>query len=344
MTAVAATRATAAAPASIERWLLAGVAAELAMRFNASAGFIRVLLVAGAMAQPGSVTAAYLAISLLLPRNGARRPAWSGVVGVGRFLLLLALFWAVGAGEATSWDVVFASGPALWVPLGGAVLAGILCLLASGPWADAVDEGRCRSQVLGALPALAIAGIALAGMELAPDWRWERIVAGAAAVLGLLVIARSRHPAFRAGLVPAAVLAGAVLISASSGARLQGGTGDVELRPLTGSVPIVVRRAHGDVTLDLSALQTTGGVVPVRASVGYGTLTVFVPPDAHVSADLSVGRGWLGTPRYDPDVEGEGFAVRRTLDLSPTRGRPRIRLRIVGDVGIGELRVRRPDR
>ena len=304
------------------KWVVSGVAAELAARLNASVVFIRVLMVAAFLLAPDRpITAAYVLAALLIPRGGARRPSWSALIAAARFGLLV-LIVQVTSAAGMSLDVVFRSGPERWIPLGGIELAALIALFAWRPAVGDLDEQRCRTWVLaGAAVALPPAAVA-AGIVLAPDVRWDPILAAALIAVGAGV-AVTRE---RAAIVPAAALAGVTLTLATADGRLQGGVGDLALVPRQAE-PITARRAIGDVVVDLSALPQATTAVSIDASTGIGAIRVVVPNDARVDADVRIGRG-----RWGAD---EGFESRRHVTET---GRGML-VRVAADAGIGEVRL-----
>ena len=319
------------------RWVVGGVAAELAVRLRASVGLIRALMLLALFLQPATWVA-YAVAALLLPRGGRRLPSWSGLLALGRLGLLAVLPQALSAGGLSLDEL---GGPGRWIPLAGLVAAGGLVLLASAPASD-VDEADCRIQVLGAAAVAAVAAGLLAGMALLPGVRWERAAGVAvAAVGGILAVTAGRHPVARAAVAPAALLAIATLLIVTSGARLQGGVGDQRLVPgrLAGDT-LVVRRAAGDVVLDLRRVATPSGTLTVRATVGTGSLRILVPRHAHAEVSLHAGRGRVSAG----GGEARGFDVALIAAGDPpdtVRRRDRIRVRVIASVGLGELRVER---
>ena len=319
------------------RWIAGGLAAELAVRLRASVELIRLLLVVAFFLQPATWTA-YAIAAVLIPRGGRRLPSWSGLVATGRVGLLVLLPQALSAGGLS---VDEPGGPGNWIPLGALAAAGALVLLASAPSSD-VDEARCRTQALGMVTVAGLAAALLGGMALAPGVRWDHVAAAAVAALGaILALTAGRSAVARAAVVPAAVLAVATLLTVASGARLQGGVGDQWLVPgrLTGDT-LVVRRAAGDVVLDLRRVWTPSGALTVRATVGAGDLRIILPRHAHAEASLHTGRGTVSAA--DDRVRGLDVSIAAAGDPPPGAGRgKRIRVRIVAGVGIGELRVDR---
>jgi phage shock protein PspC (stress-responsive transcriptional regulator) len=315
-----------------ERWVVGGVAAELATRLRASSSFIRVLLFVAMWLQPAGILVAYGAAALLLPRGGARVPQWSGLVACTRFGAVLVLIALPAAGGLTL-DEFFSSGPATWIPLGGVTAAALIALFAWRPAIDEVDESRCRVLVLSALPAVAVAAIVVAGMVLAPGVRWDPVLA---ALVLALAAALAVFRAAPAALVPAAALGVTALILAGAGARLEGGIGDLGVAPRQDGV-VVAERAVGDVRVDLTALPKSATDVWVTARTGVGEVRVVLPPRAVGSADVRVGRGRISPGR----LEGEVDARRQLTGVSTVPRRAPLRVRIVAESGFGDVRISR---
>jgi hypothetical protein len=173
-------------------------------------------------------------------------------------------------------------------------------------------------------------------MLLGDDVRWERYVPLAVAVGGAAMLAA---PGRRELAVPAMLALGVAALILGSGARLEGGLGDVRMTPAeaTGE-PVVARRAVGDLTVDLRRRSSTEPVLLV-ASVGIGDLHVAVPNNSNVTVDARVG---LGTG-FGPGASfAQGFDRRvvRTYRRF-RRDRPAgVPVRVVADVGVGNIEIR----
>lgn len=140
-------------------------------------------------------------------------------------------------------------------------------------------------------------------------------------------------------IVPAVILAVLAIALASSGARLQGGVGDVYARPANlASLHGTYRRAIGDMTLDLGALRgSASSVTSVDASIGIGNLRIVVPAHADGSIEVRVG---LGTLNPVEGADRSGFDLLRVVHVFPVgnpalRSRSRLQLRIQATVGRG---------
>jgi phage shock protein PspC (stress-responsive transcriptional regulator) len=318
---------------------VAGVAGGLADWLNAPVGFVRVLILF-AGGQASEVLIAYAVAALLLPPRGHSRPSWDNLIGVGRLGLLLGVpSLVLGALDLT---VLFDEQPGVWIPVVALTLIGALILFSAdfvrGPRTDA----EARTTVLAAAPVGGFAAALTAAVILLPGPRWDYIlpagvlIAGAAALFGALT---GRVRPFVAPAVVAVVVCAGLL---ASDVRLQGGVGDVSLTRndvVDGS--LVVRRAFGDVTVDLRHLESNRPISLV-ASVGKGRLRIAVPKQVRVEVDARVGDG-----RIDSGLINQGFSqtagfnreVHRTHVSRESKhiGAPRIH--VVADVGVGEIGI-----
>lgn len=154
--------------------------------------------------------------------------------------------------------------------------------------------------------------------------------------VGLLVGAwRGRARA----LIPFGVLIIPALLAASVvDVPLRGGIGERSYRPVgVSEVDSPYRLALGELELDLSRLDLSGGTLRVVASAGIGELRVTVPRDAPVEVLAHAGAGevrvfgrtWTGTD-VDERVVSPGGG-----------GGGGGRLVVRAEVGIGEVEVRR---
>ena len=334
-------------------WVAGGVAAELADRLAAPAGFIRVLLVLALFVRP-QLLFVYLLGALVVPHGDRRTPSWSNLIGLGRCGLLLGLVYDLSAGGGL--DGIFGAGAAVWLPLCGATLFGMVAVLASGGAMARRDSGRDRSLGLAILAVAAGVGLVALAVVLLPTVRWDWALGALAAVGGVALALGGRRA--RPLLIPVALVAVVAVLFASTEVRLQGGIGDSRFAPVSESaLRHSYRRAVGELTLDLDGLRPSRSPVTITASVGIGTLRLLVPGDADVTATLGVGRGTFEaltciTSRSPRD---RGFlpqyVVNGTRTISsgahqpgcgyPIR-HPRLRLRIDASVGIGTLELALP--
>lgn len=317
-----------------EHRLVAGVAGGVADRLNAPVAFVRFLILVATFWSP-FVLGAYGAGALLLPAGGRDRPDWDNLVGAGRLALVFTVPWlALWSPFAINEPIDGSTG---WV----VASLGLLAVGAVAMFSADYRRGRgrtreeARSTVLGALPAAACGLLLAAGIVFLTDVRWERFVPLAALAGGVaLVVARRREY-----VAPALVALAVAVVVVASGARLEGGVGAVRMKPADpGGEPIVVRRAVGDVELDLRRLRNATAPVVVEVSAGMGDVEVTVPEWARVEVDARAGRGEI-------DIERHGGRRDHGFDLHVGGGLPGrpggARILVVAEVGSGTIHIER---
>lgn len=138
-----------------------------------------------------------------------------------------------------------------------------------------------------------------------------------------------------------ATTAAAVVVGAD--VRLQGGIGDREVAVASPEAAARASRvAIGTLTVDLAKLGRQKGRLTHRASVGVGDLKIIVPNRVRVDLEARVGRGQIdASPGY---VSGsDQTLVDEDPWLGPRRnpktGRGSTELRVLADVGIGNIEV-----
>jgi phage shock protein PspC (stress-responsive transcriptional regulator) len=323
-----------------EHRLVAGVAGGVADWLNAPVAFIRFMFgLALWLMTPWSIFA-YAVAALLVPASGRNRPDWDNLIGAGRvglpFAVLLLAAPRAGLGED-------AQGPiAAWIAAYGLLAVGAAVLLSADyvrGRARAAEEAR--ASVIAALPVAACAAVIVAGIVLFPDVRWDRAVPVAAVAGGAALLLSHR----REFVAPAVLALGAAVVITVSGARLEGGLGDVRLTPIDAGEPIVAKRAFGDVTIDLSRLRRSEGPITVEVQTGYGDVDVTVPTRAAVEIDARAGQGRIYFSSVQTD-EVQGFGrdlAGYGLELSDAHpglaGAPRVR--VTARVGTGDIRIYR---
>lgn len=327
-----------------EQRLIAGVAGGIADRLNASAGFIRVLLAFACFWALDWVLAAYAIGALLIPPRGSDRPDWDNVIGLTRLGVLVVLPVFGDRAEVTL-NEPFRGPAGWWIAYYGLLTAGAVALLTADYRRERPrTRDEARAVVLAATPVVACFMALGAVLFLAPDVRWERLLpivslVGAAA---LLLATRGRSAA--AFLAPAVLALGMVGIVTAADARLQGGVGGRHVTPAPADgAPIVVRRAIGDLSLDLRRVTRDGRDAVVNASVGVGALKITVPQRARVELDASVGKGRVDAFVFNGLDARQGFDQRIRSTGQPQRARsalPTIRVR--ARVGLGEIDVNGP--
>ena len=319
-----------------EHRLLAGVAGGIADRLNAPVAFVRFFIVLAFAWAPWTL-AAYAGAALLIPARERSRPDWDNLVGAGRFGLLFAGPWL--AGPSLSIDEPLGGSVGWWIASWGLLVAGAAVMLS----ADYVrGRGRARAEaratVLATLPVAGCALVLAGGAVLVPDVRWEHAVPLAAIAGGVALLIRGR----REYVAPALLALAAAVVVVASQARLDGGVGDMRVVPRDPSgAPIVVRRAVGDVDIDLGSLRRNHGPVEIEATVGIGDLRVHLPPGTRVVLDARVGRGSIDAwSLTQDDAIIQGFDRRLFTVDRVFGGRPRrASVRIAADVGIGTVGI-----
>jgi phage shock protein PspC (stress-responsive transcriptional regulator) len=320
-----------------EHRLVGGVAGGIADSLNAPVAFVRAVVAFAALVAPWKVWG-YAGAALLIPAAERNRPDWDNLIAAGRLALLWGVPWLL-LPDGLVINEPFAGSPGLYIALFGLLAAGAVALL-SADYRRGRPRllGEARSTVLAALPVAAWAVLLCAGMLLGDDVRWERYVPLAVAVGGAAMLAA---PGRRELAVPAMLALGVAALILGSGARLEGGLGDVRMTPAeaTGE-PVVARRAVGDLTVDLRRRSSTEPVSLV-ASVGIGDLHVAVPNNSNVTVDARVGLG--GFSGFEPGASlAQGFDRRvvRTYRRF-RRDRPAgVPVRVVADVGVGNIEIR----
>jgi phage shock protein PspC (stress-responsive transcriptional regulator) len=308
------------------------VAGGIADRLNAPVAFVRFVIALAAIWSPWLI-AAYAGAALLLPARDRNRPDWDNLVGAGRLGLVYAAPWLALPSGVVINDAIGGSPGWSLASLGLLGVGAAVMFSADYRRGRARTPEEARATVLGSLPVAACAILLVAGIALIPDVRWERFVPLGAIAGGVALLAARR----REYVAPALLALAAAAVVVASGARLDGGVGHVTVKPgHPGAEPIVVRRAAGDVKLDLRRLRNSNAVA-VEASVGLGDLDVTVPRWAYVYVDAGVGRGEIDTLLREPWRQGFD---RRVAGFSP--GRPGgVRIRVVAEVGSGSIGIHR---
>jgi phage shock protein PspC (stress-responsive transcriptional regulator) len=318
-----------------ENRLLAGVAGGVADRLNAPVAFVRFLIVFASVGTPWTM-AVYAGAALLIPARDRSRPDWDNLIGACRFGLVFAGPWLASPSVSIGEPLDGSAG--WWIASWGLLAIGAAVMLS----ADYVrGRGRTRAEaratVLAALPVAGCALVLAAGAVLVPDVRWEHAVPLAAIAGGVaLVIVRRREY-----VAPALLALAVAVVVVASEARLDGGVGDMRVVPRDpNGAPIVVRRAVGDVDIDLGSLRRNAGPVQIEATVGIGDLVVHLPPGTQVALDARVGRGSIEAWALSRDRMVQGFDARLAgIDRVVGRRPRRASVRIAADVGLGTVRI-----
>ena len=295
-------------------------------------------------AQPW-VLAAYVVAAMALAAPGERRPGLGSLVVAGKVAALMGLFW--GPALLPGGNTIFEGEPTSWIPFAAIVIVGLAALLVRAR--PQTSRRAPRDVVLAATPFVLAAGAFALAVVLLPDVRWERWLFLPTLVAGAVLLAWPRRTLVRAAIPPAIALAAVSVLAMGAGVRLEGGVGDTSESPRDAAeLPRELRRAVGDVRLDLSHLRPGTGRVAVDASVGVGTIDVTVPRRTLVELDGRVGQG----RHHLDDIarrrasnaklhERNGRVLGRGIPVSDS-GRPvkpRMRLRLRLQAGVGEVTV-----
>jgi phage shock protein PspC (stress-responsive transcriptional regulator) len=332
--------------AAEQPWVVAGAAAAIAGRLRIRAGWVRTFLVLVSFAKFWPVLGLYALAALVVPHAGRRLPGAANLVGLLRLATVAA---AVALTPAVSLDPsgILGQGPDAWVPVGGALLAGIAVFAASGRGVSAAPAGEDRRIAASTLPGVGLAALVALVVLLWPTVGADVVLSLGLVVAGAGVAAVGGRFRAAAAIVPLALLAFLAVLLVGANAPLQGGVGDLSVAPHGSPATLTYRRAIGDLTVNLKGLRRGDpSVVHVVASVGIGRLRILVPDAATGTVDIRVGSGteddlYVGLPRG-------GFLVHRTGALrSLGGGRPQdryrtVRLSITASVGRGCLVVDDP--
>jgi phage shock protein PspC (stress-responsive transcriptional regulator) len=345
-TSLEADRAASAELAAEQPWVVAGAAAAIAGRLRIRAGWVRTFLVLVSFAKFWPVLGLYALAALVVPHAGRRLPGGANLVGLLRLATVAA---AVALTPVVSLDPsgILGQGPDAWVPVGGALLAGIAVFAASGRTASAAPAGEDRRIAASALPGVGLAAVVAIVVLLWPSVRADIVLSLGLVAAGAGVAALGDRLRATTAVVPLALLAFLAVVLVGSNTPLRGGVGDLSVAPRGSPAALTYRRAIGNLTVNLRGLRRGGpSVVKVVASVGIGRLRILVPDAATGTVDIRIGGGtevdsYAGLPRG-------GFLLHRTAALrSLGGGRPQnpdrtVRLFITASVGRGCLEVLDP--
>ena len=334
---------------SESRVALTGTIGGLAQWLGAPVDFLRVLVAVAVYAQPWTFVA-YVVAAVALAAPGERRPGLGNLVVAAKVAAVVGLLYGPTLLPGT--DGVLDGEPSSWIPYGAIVLVGLTALLVRRR-----PESATRAPldaVVATVPFALAAAVFVLGVALFPSVRCDRFLFLPALIAGVVVLWRPRATLVRAAITPAAVLAGISALAIGAGVRLEGGVGDTTARPrTTAELPRQVRRAVGDVELDLTRLGGASTPLTVDASVGVGTLEVMTPRRALVELEARIGQGRHSLEgATEGDVgrgnfriqDGRGDVFRRGIPVAGPgrRVRPRLRLRLRLRGGAGQITVSDP--
>jgi phage shock protein PspC (stress-responsive transcriptional regulator) len=295
----------------------------------------------------------YFGIDPILFRIGFVALSFAGGIGIIAYLALLAFVpaddseaptrspWAVIAGALAlglALIIFLGDGPFFFGP--GLFFLAVLAVVAVVLW-RAIDGGA------GGDPARAIGRIALFGLlaflvicvaigvGIAAALGGGVVIASLAVVAGLALIAT----AFFGGgarwlIVPALALVLPLAVVAAADLEFDGGIGDRDYRPATASeLRDKYEVGLGELDVDLRDVALPGGRTDLAIDVGIGDAVVWVPDDACITSNVTIGAG--ASDVLDRDEAGVDLDVEEAA--TPPAGRPH--LHIDADVGIGAIEV-----
>jgi phage shock protein PspC (stress-responsive transcriptional regulator) len=306
--------------------LIGGVASGLGRYFDLDPLLFRVGFVALSFAG-GIGVIAYLLLLVFVPSDGAKRPGGRSrsLTVAGAVALGVALVVFLGS-------PVFFFGPALLILAVIGLAAYVLWRAFGGT--PAGDPARTAGQIaLFGLLACAVAGAAV-GVGLAAALGGGVVIASLAVVTGLVLIGTAFAGGARWLIVPALVLVLPLGFVAAADIDLEGGVGDRQYRPAAMSeLRDRYELGIGELDVDLRDLDLPNGRTDMAIDVGIGEVVVYVPADACVTSDVSIGAGLADI--FDRDHEGLDVAFAESGNQPA--GRPT--LHIDGDLGLGVLEV-----
>ncbi len=306
--------------------LIGGVASGLGRYFNLDPLLFRIAFVALSFAG-GIGLVAYLLLLVFVPSDGGERPGGASKTAAvaGAIVLGVALVAFLGT-------PLFFFGPGLLV-LAVIGLAGYLLWQAFGGSGDADPARTAGRIILFGLLAIVVAGAAV-GVGLAAALGGGVVIASLAVVTGLVLIGTAFAGGARWLIVPALALVLPLGFVAAADIDLDGGVGEREYRPAAMSeLRDRYELGIGELDVDLRDVDLPNGRTDMAIDVGIGEVVVYVPADACVTSDVSIGAGLADI--LDRDHEGLDVAFAESGD--EPAGRPT--LHIDGDLGLGVLEV-----
>jgi hypothetical protein len=162
--------------------------------------------------------------------------------------------------------------------------------------------------------------------------RWTGILDAVLALVGLVLIFRSRRAANVRGLLVVGVVLGLIMLSVwRADVPLAGGVRFHTVTPMTpADLATQYRQSAGTLTIDLTRYPP-GPLPPIIASVGVGRLVVVEPPGTALFGTAIVGGGHVEVG--EASKNGAGAWLPLYIAGAPTRGPADLR------VGMGDLEV-----
>jgi hypothetical protein len=201
------------------------------------------------------------------------------------------------------------------------------------PDPDAVTVPR-RRRVLG--PIVFGSLLVWGGMSFGLGLALQTALAVALCIVGLGFVLGAFIGGSWALVVPAVLIAGALVVSSVVDIPLEGGIGDRTWRVIdVDDLSSTYELGIGESTLDLRDLRLTAGQdVEVEVHQGIGHMVVIVPTDTTVEIDADVSMGQADVLGRSDD--GGGVEMTRTIQGDPANGSIELDL----EMGLGHIEVR----
>jgi phage shock protein PspC (stress-responsive transcriptional regulator) len=306
--------------------IIGGVASGLGRYFNVDPILFRIGFVVLSFVG-GIGLIAYLALLAFVPSDGEEGPSGPGRVAAVAGAVVLGI--AVVLFLSTPF---FFFGPGLLV-LALVVLAGVLLWRTFGGESGGDPARTVARFAIAALVAVAVAGAAV-GVFIAAALGGGVVIASLAVVTGLALIATAFFGGVRWLIIPALALVLPLGVVAAADIDFDGGIGDRSYRPASmAELRDKYQVGLGELDVDLRDLDLPAGRTNVALDIGMGDAIVWVPEDACVTSDMTIGIG--GADVFDRDNTGVDVAFAETS--TARAGQPH--LHIDADVGVGVIEL-----
>jgi phage shock protein PspC (stress-responsive transcriptional regulator) len=304
--------------------VIGGVASGLGRYFGLDPLLFRIGFVALSFAG-GIGLVAYMLLLAFVPTDGTERPGGSSRTAAVAGAIVVAIVTFLGT-------PFFFFGPGLLV-IAVVGLAGVLLWRAFGGSVEG-DPARVVGRIAAfGLLAFAVAGAAV-GVGLAAALGGGVVIGALAVVTGLVLIGTAFLGGARWLIVPALALVLPLGVVAAADIDLKGGIGDREYRPASmADLRDRYEVGMGGLDVDLRDIDLPTGRTDVGIDVGVGEAVVYVPAEACITSDVTVGAGVADIL----DRDNSGLDVAFAEAAREPAGRPT--LHIDADIGLGALEV-----
>jgi phage shock protein PspC (stress-responsive transcriptional regulator) len=295
----------------------------------------------------------YFGVDPILFRIGFVALTFVGGVGIIAYLALLAFVPSDDPGGASTGSRVVAIGGAVVLGIAvvifldatpfffgpGLLFFAVVAVAAVLLWRalDRDGGGRDPARTLARIALfglLAFVVVCLAiGVGIAAALGGGVAIAALAVAAGLALIGAAFFGGARWLILPALVLVLPLAVVAAADIDLDGGVGDREYRPA--SVSQLQDRYEigvGFMDIDLRDLDLPAGRTDVAVDIGVGGARVWVPSDACVSSDVTIGAGGMDVLDREQGGLDLDFA-----EAAAVTGRPE--LYIDADIGVGPIEI-----